>query len=96
MSENKEIQVKLYFSELKNLLNFITKQNPFDDIQMDWQKLICDLNALMDESRLHEAPDLEQSLVSFAQKWTSVSEHVGNILMIMESYLEMQSKKEDK
>lgn len=95
MSENKEIQVKLYFSDLKNVLSFLSKQRPFENLENDWVDFICDFTT-KDGPLPYREEILEPSelLTRFVEKWTGISEHVNNLILIMENYLEQDSNQE--
>jgi len=88
MSEKpKQVELKLYYSDIEYVVDFIKSQDPFMKIFSDFQDL--------KESR--DLGEFIKAYEKFLKSWDITAQHINNILLLCESYLETKEyEHEDK
>lgn len=82
--KNKQVELKLYFSDIEHVMNFIGAQHPFGDVS---EKFEC-----LKENILYNKNKVQELLNKFSSSWVATSEHVNNLILLMESYLERKEE----
>lgn len=90
MDEKKQVEVKLYFSNIDYVLDFIKSQKPLEKAHYTFESFKHIADQGLSEAKTLEK--FESKFNEFLQVWNTCSEHVNNLLLLCESYLETKKQ----
>jgi hypothetical protein len=82
-TENKEIELKLYFSDIEHILAFLESQTLFQGLDGLWKQM------------MHCGPEyakFEELFETFKRKYIARTEQVNNMILCLESYLSTRER----
>ncbi len=90
---SQEVEVKMYFSDIEHVIKFLCNQDPLTGFVDKFKSLQYDLKYPKYFSNKENLLSVQDKLESLSKDWQVTIEHVNNMILILETYLDTSLEK---